>query len=791
MDAEVRHEDPKKGLHDVRSFNGACNFYRRHIKNFSYTSAILTDLINKSTTWRSGPQKQRAFDELKDKVANAKCLGVPRAQGEIILVTDASNVGGGGTLFEWQALEKEEFDSAISQWGTDGLNRDDTPKHSYPDDKCVLVPLGHCNWKGNQARGNYSTYEQELLAGMLVLSSQARLLGSNPVVWLCDQEPVRTFQKRPPPEEAKLRCWWTYLSQLRLSVHHIQGVKNECADYISRNSFDDMIGDGSEELAKEAFSRMDVHLDLNMTMSRPLDGLQQVEYLKEFGDIWKRLAKRLEPALVDQEQWKRDNTYLWHEDRIVVPSDRIPALVKWIHESSGHVGANCTLKLFKQWFHSTWTDDQLRKTLQPIVDNCPCRSCKPGDIRARGVYSTLPIPLCANSVLQVDYTEMHKSGGYDFALVVTCALTRFTRVFPCTKHITGEEAIKILLEEWFCVFGAPEDINPDEDVRVRSDTGWYKRVLRSLNVQVSTGIPYTHTSNPLCERQIRVLKENVRIWCKAESTKDQVRLLPVISLMMFSQESSATGYSPHELFMGRPASFLDAPYPEDSYSTLGKWLKEQQEKVDKAKAMLQRVRERQWNKNNKHRVPASDQEGDWVLVHHSRLPAWLRSTSDDPYFGPYKILSVDGHRITVRCSPRLGGTLVCAGQKLKRYYDPEDLCGEEWELNDEEITALDLQGAASPIEVEGGLRNMNAEEMAKEGFYLVKSVIGHRYRQGWRLLTLWEGFAVEEATWEPFSAFVLPEGRLNSVLVDYLSQNVLGELLRLAETLASQKKPWD
>ena len=57
---------------------------------------------------------------------------------------------------------------------------------------------------------------------MLVLSSQARLFGSNPVVWLCDQEPVRTFQKGPPPEKAKLRCWWTYLSQLRLTVHHIQ-----------------------------------------------------------------------------------------------------------------------------------------------------------------------------------------------------------------------------------------------------------------------------------------------------------------------------------------------------------------------------------------------------------------------------------------------------------------------------------------------------------------------------------------------------------------------------------------
>ena len=128
--------------------------------------------------------------------------------------------------------------------------------------------------------------------------------------------------------------------------------------------------------------------------------------------------------------------------------------------------------------------------------------------------------------------------------------------------------------------------------------------LRSLNVQVSPGIPFTNTRNPLCERHIRVLKENVRIWCKTEGTKDLVRLLPVISLMMNSQESLATGYSPHELFMGRPVWFLHAPYPEDSYSTVGKWVKEQKDKVDKAKAMLQRVRERQRNKKNNHRVPA-------------------------------------------------------------------------------------------------------------------------------------------------------------------------------------------
>ena len=44
---------------------------------------------------------------------------------------------------------------------------------------------------------------------------------------------------------------------------------------------------------------MGVHLDLNMTIIRSLDGLLQSEYLKEFGDIYKRLEKRLEPFLVN------------------------------------------------------------------------------------------------------------------------------------------------------------------------------------------------------------------------------------------------------------------------------------------------------------------------------------------------------------------------------------------------------------------------------------------------------------------------------------------------------------
>ena len=40
---------------------------------------------------------------------------------------------------------------------------------------------------------------------MLVLSSQSRFLGSNPIVWLCDQEPVKCFQ-RPTTGESETKA---------------------------------------------------------------------------------------------------------------------------------------------------------------------------------------------------------------------------------------------------------------------------------------------------------------------------------------------------------------------------------------------------------------------------------------------------------------------------------------------------------------------------------------------------------------------------------------------------------
>ena len=183
--------------------------------------------------------------------------------------------------------------------------------------------------------------------------------------------------------------------------------------------------------------------------------------------------------------------------------------------------------------------------MQTIPDACGCHASKQSDSRDRGLISSLPIPYCTNSLLYVDFIHgLPRFGGYYSCLVVTCGLSRFTRVFPCNKKITGEQTVKMLVEQWLKPYGGPKQVYSDEDIRIRSDTGWYNTVLNAFNVEVTTGVPYTHTSNPFCERQNHVVEQNLQILMKQECTKHWVRLVPWAVLTINSQRSSSTGFTP-------------------------------------------------------------------------------------------------------------------------------------------------------------------------------------------------------------------------------------------------------
>ena len=174
-------------------------------------------------------------------------------------------------------------------------------------------------------------------------------------------------------------------------------------------------------------------------------------------------------------------------------------------------------------------------------------------------------------------------------------------------------------------------------------------------------------------------------------------------------------------------------------------------------------------------------------MHHSRLPSRPRNGLQDPYFGPYPIIRIDGSRIHVRCRPTLGGELLCAPKQLGHYHSPDDLSWDEWRLSDSEVERIDLANAASPEEADE-LEEMTADGMAVNCYYVVAGIARHEYKEGWKFLTLWDGYGLSEATWEPLSAFIQPDGSMHPIFRSYLVGNNEGRLLTRAETLSQREK---
>ena len=199
---------------------------------------------------------------------------------------------------------------------------------------------------------------------------------------------------------------------------------------------------------------------------------------------------------------------------------------------------------------------------------------------------------------------------------------------------------------------------------------------------------------------------------------------------MNSQRSSSTGFTADELFRGgRPAWVFKTPFPEDFKSPFGDWLEHKQSMANQAGTNVRHIRECELSQQHRLWRPASFKVGDLVLVHHSRLPSWARNCPRDPYFGPYRIIRIDGSRIHVRCNPRLGGELLCAPKQLRHYHSPDDLSWDEWRLRDSEVERIHLENAASLDEADE-LEELTADEMAVDGYNVVAGIARHDYKRG-------------------------------------------------------------
>jgi hypothetical protein len=89
-----------KNVHDVRSFLGLANSFRKFIDHYSEIAVPLTNLTRKANAWDWTGRCQDAFELLKQKLTEAPLLRTPDERLLYEVVTDAFDLGLGAVLLQ-------------------------------------------------------------------------------------------------------------------------------------------------------------------------------------------------------------------------------------------------------------------------------------------------------------------------------------------------------------------------------------------------------------------------------------------------------------------------------------------------------------------------------------------------------------------------------------------------------------------------------------------------------------------------------------------------------------------
>ena len=103
-------------------------------------------------------------------------------------------------------------------------------------------------------------------------------------------------------------------------------------------------------------------------------------------------------------------------------------------------------------------------------------------------------------------------------------------------------------------------------------------------------------------------------------TKDLPKLVPYCVWLMNSQLSGQTGYSPAELFLGRPSWKFDVLPELATNPTVNSWLLDQMEMQEAVIKRLETIRKKTVLRANKRSLPGNYEIGEMVLVHKQRFP---------------------------------------------------------------------------------------------------------------------------------------------------------------------------
>lgn len=417
----VRDFPTPKSVHEVRQFLGLAGYFRKFVRGFGEVARPLTNLLKKNVPFKWTEPELQAFASLKKKLVERPILSLYDPKLDTELHTDASALGVGGILLQWQQSPR------------------------------VLKPVAYFSRQTAPEERHLHSYELETLAIVCSLKKfRVYLLGVKFKV-VTDCHAIRTtLTKRDlVPRIAR---WWLQISEFTFDIEYRPGAQMAHVDALSRNtSLQGSTNDDSPTYTVYNISK-DQWL-LTLQISDP-DIARIVKVLKPENDEDSKDIKR-NFVIKDHKVYRKVDDQL----RLVVPRNARFQICQSCHDDMGHLGIAKTIEKVSSlyWF------PKLRSFIKKYIQSCiHCAFNKDSSTKQKKGHlhpiQKVEVPF---HTIHIDHLGpfVKSASGNNYILTVVDGFTKYVFVKP-VKNTKTKTTVRIL-ESIFYDFGLPSRIVSD------------------------------------------------------------------------------------------------------------------------------------------------------------------------------------------------------------------------------------------------------------------------------------------------------------------------------------------
>lgn len=440
-------EFPKpRNVHEIRQFLGLTGYFRKFIQGYGEIARPLTSLLKKEAVWQWTDTEDRAFSLLKDKLVARPVLALYDPTLETELHTDASSLGIGGILMQWQR------------------------------DTRVLKPVAYFSRQTTPEERHLHSYELETLAVVCALKRfRVYLLGLHFKVYTDCAALRTTLTKRDlVPRIAR---WWLQIGEYTFDIEYRPGIQMSHVDALSRNT--KLVVESDDDPSVNIYHIEKVNWLLSLQIADPeisrIIKILKPEDDKECRDIRKNYII------------KNHSVYRKIENKLclVVPRSARWQICRANHDDIGHHGYSKTLEKIQEqyWF------PKLRKFVKKYV--AACLECAYNKDNATKQKSGHLYPI---EKVKVPFHTIHldhlgpfirSKDNNTHILTVVDGFTKYVFI-RAVKDLKTKNTVKVL-EKIFYDFGVPARIVSDRGTSFTSaafksfcDSNGVKHILNAV-----------------------------------------------------------------------------------------------------------------------------------------------------------------------------------------------------------------------------------------------------------------------------------------------------------------------